>query len=204
MERRRLRDFDEWLALMEQAERGEGWLAWCEARGIYVAWSPSLVAAVTEVLRACGGPVLEVAAGDGTLARCLADHGLEVRPTDPVPSAPDVERLSCEEALARYAPRVVLSCFPPLDAGIEQRVTRHPAVRHYLYVGPLVNDRPGPEALWIEPGWDRIPLPAVDRFLISRLDYLADFTRRTHRRRAAALLLSRQGPPMIAGVSSAR
>ena len=177
---------------MEEAERGDGWLAWCEARGLYVAWNPPLVAAVAGVLRECGGPVLEVGAGDGLLARRLAEQGVEVRPADPAPAAPEVKRLSCQQALARYAPRAVLTCFAPLDAGIEEQVMSHPAVHHYLYVGPLINDRPGPEGLWSEPGWERIPLPEVDRFLISRLDYLADFTRRTHRRRAAALLLVRR------------
>jgi hypothetical protein len=187
-----LRDYQEWLALMEEAERGDGWLAWCEAQGVYVAWNPPLVEALAGVLRECGGNALEVGAGDGLLARRLAEQGIEVRPTDPAPAALDVERLSCEEALARYAPRVVLACFPPLDAGIEQRVTTHPGVLQFIYLGPLINDRPGPEALWSEPGWERVPLPEVDRFLISRLDYLADFTRRTHRRRAGAVLLARQ------------
>jgi len=186
-----LRHYEEWMALMEEAERGDGWLAWCEARGIFVAWNPQLVTALADVLRTCGEPVLEVAAGDGALAHCLAQYGLAVRPTDQTPSGPAVERLSCEEALARYAPRVVLACFPPLDAGLEQRVTTHPSVRHFLYLGPLVNDRPGPEALWSAPGWERVALPEVDGFLISRLDYLADFTRRTHRRRAGVVLLSR-------------
>ena len=189
-----LPEYDEWLALMEEAERGDGWLAWCESRGIYIGWTPPLIAALGGVLRECAGAgaVIEIAAGDATLARCLADHGLAVRPTDPQPRGTGVERLSCQEALEAYSPEVVLSCFAPLDAGIEERITAHPAVRHYLYIGPLIHDRPGPDGLWKHPGWLRAPLPEADRFLISRLDYLSDFSRRTHRRRASALLLSRE------------
>ncbi len=185
-----VREFDEWLGLMEEAERGDGWLAWCEACGVYVAWNPPFIAALAAVLRQCAGQdtVLEVAAGDGALARLLAQEGVDVRATDPQRGT---ERLSCEEALATHKPRVVLSCFAPLDGGIEACVTAHPGVERYLYIGPLINDRPGPDALWGHPRWAPERLPAVDEFLISRLDFLADFTRRTLRRRAAALLLSR-------------
>lgn len=186
----RVREFDEWLGLMEEAERGDGWLAWCESRGVFVAWNPPFIAALATALRRCAGEdtVLEVAAGDGTLARLLAREGVAVRATDAQCGA---EPLSCQEALANYELKTVLSCFAPLDAGIEAHVTAHPGVERYLYIGPLINDRPGPDALWSHPGWTRERLPAVDEFLISRLDFLTDFTRRTLRRRAAALLLSR-------------
>jgi hypothetical protein len=86
----------------------------------------------------------------------------------------------------------VLTCFPPLDAGIEASVFRCPAVRRFLYIGPLVYGRVSP-AWGLDSGaWEETPLPEVNRFLISRLDYLTDFTRRTWQRRAEATLFIRR------------
>jgi len=46
----------------------------------------------------------------------------------------------------------------------------------------------------IPPGtlnWTGESLPDAEQFLLTRLDYLNNFTRRTHRRRAYAVLLKR-------------
>lgn len=178
-----------WYERMESAERSNGWLAWCEGRGLFVIPSDEFVAALREVAPA---DALEIGAGDGTLAGLLG-----IRATDP--RGGPVEALDAREAIAKYAPGAVLTVFPPIDAGIEKIVLESPGVNWYLYIGPLIYGRPGPAALWrsldrAEPmGWAAEEPEAVNGVLLTRLDHLADFTRATHRRGAGAVIFRRRG-----------
>jgi hypothetical protein len=172
---------------MERAERDQGWLAWCNERSIFVALSEEFVSALSAAIKHAkpSGPVLEIAAGDGALAQALSQAGVNVIATDR-------ESVS---ALKRFTPDVVLACFPPIDCGIERTVLAHPGVKSFFYIGPLINERPGPETLWADPAWSGEPLTKVDQYLISRLDFLTDFTRATHLRRAGAVCLTRLTQP---------
>ncbi len=176
---------------MEAAEQADGWLAWCRDRDIFVACSGEFVDAVAQELRHLAGIILEIGAGSGELAAALHKRDVPVLATDPIPMGPNVTKLAARDALARYRPETVLSSFLPVDAGIEADILRSPGVRHYLYIGPVIMGRVGPDALWSVPQWRAKTLPEINRALISRLDSLPDFTRRTHQRGAGAVLLER-------------
>ena len=182
--------FDTALSLLEAADRSDGWLAACEEHHVYLALNREFVAELAAVLG--GGPeVLELGASDGQLARALQSHGVHIIATDPNPRAETVLLLTAAQALRQFKPRSVLVCFPPVDAGIESAILDTPSVRNIIYIGPEWNGRVGTDAIWNQQGWTVTSLPQVDRFIVSRLDYLVDFTRATHRRRAGALCLER-------------
>lgn len=107
-----------------------------QPRGIWCFWSRALVRALARL--AAGREVLELAAGDGTLARFLAAEGVPVRATDDHSwwkggAAPaGVERLDARDALARHAPRVVLCSFPPPGNAFERAVFRTRSVETYV------------------------------------------------------------------------
>ena len=181
-------NLDSWYERMEAAERGDGWLAWCRDRNLYVVCSDELVDALTKVLGRFTGSILEIGAGSGELAIELRRRGVPVTATDVAPGDSRVIALKAREALDLYKPLTVISSFLPVDAAIEAEVFRSSSARQYLYIGPMIMGRVGPEALW-SAGWAAAPLPEVDAALISRLDVLPDFTRRTHQRGAGAVLL---------------
>jgi hypothetical protein len=188
--------FDNALSLLEAADRSDGWLAACEERQVYLALNREFVAALVAQVdalrnRALHSEVLELGASDGQLALALQQNGISVIATDSNPRAAHVLPLTAAQALRQFQPRTVLTCFPPVDAGIEKAIFDTPSVRDIIYIGPEWNGRVGTDAIWNQPGWTVTPLPQVDRFIVSRLDYLVDFTRATHRRRAGALCLER-------------
>jgi hypothetical protein len=107
-----------------------------EPRGIYAFYSQELIRALAERIgdRAC----LEIAAGDGTLTRFLAEARVQIRATDDrswshaIKFPDDVERLDATQALARYQPKVVLCAFPPPRNTFERAVFRTPSVDLYV------------------------------------------------------------------------
>ena len=183
--------YEEALVSLAREERGEGWLAYCEARGIYQfptrEWTDALADAIREM-----GPELplELGAGCGTLGRMLRTRGISLRMTDPK-GGEDIEALGAAAALARYRPDFVLSSWLPFDAGAEEEVLRAPGVGAYLAIVQTGEGFTGGAALRGAPGWEITPLPAVDRWSISRMDFLSEVDRGEHIRRGRAYLLQR-------------
>jgi len=109
-----------------------------QPRGIWCFYSLELVRGLAALLD--GRPALEVAAGDGTLARFLRAEGADVTASDDQSWAreggypPDVERLDAAEAVARRRPRAVLCSFPPPGNGFERRVLASPGLELYVVV----------------------------------------------------------------------
>ena len=110
-----------------------------EPRGIYCFYSRPLV---TELARLIDGrAALEIGAGDGTLARFLADAGAEVTAIDDHSWAHAVEypegvlRQDAKSALQTYRPRVVICSFPPPGNDFERHVFRTRTVELYVVIG---------------------------------------------------------------------
>lgn len=184
---------DDCFSCMEQAERADSWHSWCRERNVYVSCTQELVQAVSAALSCSPSTILEIGAGSGEMASELRKRSIPVMATDPAAAGGrDVIPLNARDALVIYKPATVFSSFLPVDAGIEAQILRCASVRRYLYIGPKIMGRVGPDSLWSTPGWIASPLPEVDSCLISRLDVLPDFTRRTHIRGAGAVLLERR------------
>ena len=107
-----------------------------EPRGIYAFYSQELIQTLAE--RIGNRDCLEIAAGDGTLTRFLAQAGVRIRATDDhswshaIKFPADVEKLDAGQALARYQPKVVLCSFPPPRNAFEREVLRSPSVELYV------------------------------------------------------------------------
>jgi hypothetical protein len=176
---------------MEQAELSDSWLNWCRDRGVFVACAEELVTALANALRNSPPLILEVGAGSAQLAHELQRQNVAITPADPMSTNTSVIPLDARKALSIYRPATVFSSFLPVDAGIEKEILQCPSVQRYLYIGPKIMGRTGPESLWRSSGWEAREVPEIDRCLISRLDVLPDFSRRTHQRGAGAILLQR-------------
>ena len=109
-----------------------------EPRGIYCFYSGALVARLAALIgdRAC----VEIAAGDGTLARFLRDAGADVVATDDLswqktrrPLA-DVVEQDARTALRERAPAVVICSWPPAGNPFEQFVFKTASVELYIVI----------------------------------------------------------------------
>lgn len=110
-----------------------------QPRGIYCFYSRALIEELRQLIasRSC----LEIGAGDGTLARFLQDRGVRLTATDnhgwnkAVTYPESVIRLDAREALAAYAPEVVICSWPPAQNDFERHVFDTPSVQLYIVIG---------------------------------------------------------------------
>lgn len=109
-----------------------------QPEGIYCFYSRKLVVALAGLMasRSC----LEIAAGDGTLSRFLSEEGTSITATDDyswkheVGYPAFVQKLGAHEALARYAPEVVICSWPPANNTFERQVFKTRAVQLYIVI----------------------------------------------------------------------
>lgn len=109
-----------------------------EPQGIYCFYSRRLVRDLVTLID--GRPALEVAAGDGTLARFLRAAGAEITATDDhswsaVAFPGDVEKLDAKRALKRHEPQVVVCSWPPAGNDFEAAILATPSVQTYVVIG---------------------------------------------------------------------
>lgn len=109
-----------------------------QPRGIYCFYSGALIEALVALIgaRSC----LELAAGDGTLARFLSMAGLKIRATDDqswrhaISYPADVEPLEAAAALKQHQPAAVICSFPPPKNAFERQVFQTPSVQLYVVI----------------------------------------------------------------------
>lgn len=174
-------------------ELREGWLVFCEQQGVYqlpvIEWLDALAEEISGL--APRTPV-EVGTGDAAIGRALRAGGVNLRLTDPAGGC-GVEPLDARGALAAYAPDFVFSCWLPFDSGAERLILRAPSLRWYLAVAQTGPGYAGGEALWSAPGWRARELGAVNRWSVSRADFLSGASSGEHVRRGMAYLFTREG-----------
>src|SRR4051794_5978409 len=110
-----------------------------EPRGIYCFYSRPLIGRLAELIGE--RPCVEIAAGDGTLARFLRDAGAEVVATDDASwqatrrEGSDVGRQDAAAALRERRPAVVICSWPPAGNAFERHVFSTPSVETYIMIG---------------------------------------------------------------------
>lgn len=110
-----------------------------QPEGIYCFYSRELISALVVLIG--GRSCLEIAAGDGTLSRFLAERGVAIKASDDgswehsVRYPEWVERQDAKESLRMHAPEVVLCSWPPAGNGFERQVFRTQSVRLYVVIG---------------------------------------------------------------------
>lgn len=107
-------------------------------KGIYCFYSKPLIARLAELIG--DRPALEIAAGDGTLSRFLADAGVEITATDDhswgqVGFPDEVVRQDAAQAVRKRRPEVVICSWPPAGNGFEHAVFDTPSVQLYVVIG---------------------------------------------------------------------
>jgi hypothetical protein len=107
-------------------------------QGIYCFYSKPLVRKLAEMIG--DRSALEIAAGDGTLSRFLADAGVDITPTDDhswrdVKFPESVIRQDAREAIRSRQPQVVICSWPPAGNDFEREVFRTPGVELYVVIG---------------------------------------------------------------------
>lgn len=183
--------YAEAIALIAREERGEGWLPYCERREIFQLPTAEWAGALAEALVPLGaGRILEVGAGGGALGDALIERGIALTMTDPAGRG-DVERLGVREALGKYRPDLVLSCWLPIDLGAEKIILADPGVRWYLAIVQTGPGFAGPEGFLDNPAWSAERIEEADRWSVSRADFLDGVDSGAHVRRGAAFLLTR-------------
>jgi hypothetical protein len=110
-----------------------------QPKGIYCFYSRELVRGIAALVG--DRPALEIAAGDGTLARFLRTAGVPVTATDDgswgsvITYPADVVRQGAREALRAHAPAVVLCSWPPAGNPFERHVFATRSVELYVMIG---------------------------------------------------------------------
>ena len=140
-------------------------------RGIYCFYTSALVDRLAGIVG--DRPCLEVAAGDGTLARFLADRGVDVTATDdqswagPVEYPAHVRKQSAAAALREHAPSVVLCSWPPPGNRFERQVLATPSVQTYLVVTTRQRAEAGDwDAYLGTPGFDLVEHADLGRLVV--------------------------------------
>lgn len=109
-----------------------------QPEGIWCFYSSKLVSRLAELIG--DRPCLEIAAGDGTLTRFLAEAGVKVTATDnyswndtiTFPGA--VLRQDARTALREHQPKVVICSWPPAGNDFERYVFSTPSVDLYVVI----------------------------------------------------------------------
>jgi hypothetical protein len=107
-------------------------------KGIYCFYSKPLIRRLADTIG--DRAALEIAAGDGTLSRFLADEGVDITPTDDhswrdVEFPETVVRQDAREAVRSRRPQVVLCSWPPAGNDFERAVFGTPEVELYVVIG---------------------------------------------------------------------
>jgi hypothetical protein len=109
-----------------------------QPEGIYCFFSKELIMALAGLIgkRSC----VEIAAGDGTLTRFLAQQGVKIQATDDyswehaVRYPEWVSRVDAKEALRLHSPEVVICSWPPAGNSFERQVFRTRSVQLYIVI----------------------------------------------------------------------
>lgn len=160
-------------ALLDACGRGTARLTpliWARQHFVHQFLTGEFVDGLAARLAGHAGPLLEVGAGRGELARALGRRGVAVIATDdgswldgrlrwPSRTPDGVEALAYTAALALYQPAFVLCAWMPLGADWTPAFRACPTVRGYLPIGEGPGGCTGTAATFDAPyGWRRTKL----------------------------------------------
>ena len=118
-----------------------------ELRGLYCFYSKELINELTKLIGT--KPCLEIAAGDGSLARFLESQGTQIVATDnrswkfAIQYPETVICLEVEDALKQYKPEIILCSWPPRNNGFEEHIFKSSCVQTYIVISSEVESASG-------------------------------------------------------------
>jgi hypothetical protein len=142
-----------------------------QPKGIYCFYSRRLIRELAGLID--GRPCLEIAAGDGTLSRFLADEGVQITATDDhswdrnvtYPAA--VERQDASTALRTHEPQVVICSWPPPANAFERDVFTTRSVQLYIVINAGLELGSGDwDGYRRQTAFDLVEEPALSRLVL--------------------------------------
>lgn len=146
-------------------------MALVQPRGIYCFYSQELI----DALRTMVGDAkcLEIAAGDGTLSRFLADEGVNIVATDDyswsdrITFTDAVKKQDARKALIAHQPEVVLCSWPPAGNPFERDVFTTRSVHTYIVITSRHEFAAGDwDAYRNAEGWEMTERPDLARVVL--------------------------------------
>jgi len=169
--------------LEDRSHRDSGqrrWFNFCEDHGVHNVYNIEFINALANEIRGLNDsfPIVEICAGDGKLSHQLRKRGIDIKPTDDYSRKllknGLVEKLSHQEALGKYEPRVVLASWIPYST-IGFDILDYPSVKQFINIGEDVGG-----ATWMTDNineikeWDREYLENVQKYGICITDLQKD------------------------------
>jgi hypothetical protein len=120
--------------------------------------------------------ILDVCAGDGTLAKILSDRGLNIVAVDNY-SWPfekrffDVQKMSYNEGLEKFQPDVVIGCWMPLNSNWTPSFRKTKSVKHYIQIGEGDGGCTGGDTK-DRKKWPIVLDENIEKYLLCRTDWL--------------------------------
>ncbi len=185
--------YAEAMEMLAEEEQRKGWLLYCEGKNLYqlpvIEWLDALR---EEIVALAPQRPLEVGAGAAIIGKALQSHGVHLKLTD-LAGQDGVEALDARDALTVHTPDFVFSCWLPFDSGVDRLVFGEKNLRWYLTIVQQGPGYAGSESLWDAPGWRVRELSEVNRWSVSRADFLSEIDSGEHVRHGMAYLFTREG-----------
>lgn len=157
----------------------KSWWGFCNEYGVHNVYNIEFMGALAEEIKKLNdSPIVEICAGDGKLSHQLRKQGIDIKATDDYSCGNIrydtnlVERLSHQEALTKYNPRIVIASWVPYQARIGFDVLDFPSVKYFLDIGEDVNGATWmTEEIYDRKDCKRVYLKNVGKYSICRTDY---------------------------------
>ena len=176
----RLLPYKETITKLSLEEKSEGWIVWCEYNGVFQYPVVEWIDIIAETIRKTGSKKnLEIASGNGLIGKAINEVGIPVLLSD-ITNQKESEKLDAENALMKYNPDLVFSCWVPFDSNIDSLILNYPTVSWYLTVVQTGPGFIGNESIWNSPGWNFEEIQSASKFSVSRSDFLTNIDHGEH------------------------
>jgi len=164
--------------LEEQSDKGSshrGWFGFCQDNSLFNVHNAEFVDALAgEIKKLDNSPIVEICAGNGKLSYHLRLRGIDIKPTDNHSwrlSDDLVEKLSHQEALEKYNPKIVVASWIPYKSQIGLDALNYPSVSHIISIGENTGSRKQLIEGYDKKEWNMRYFENVEESSICRTDY---------------------------------
>lgn len=176
----RLLPYKETIAKLSLEEKSEGWIVWCEDNGVFQYPVVEWIDIIAETIGKTGSTKnLEIASGNGLIGNAINEAGVPILLSD-LKNKKESENLDAENALMKFNPDLVFTCWVPFDSDIDSLILNYPTVSWYLTVMQAGPGFIGNESIWNSPGWNFKEIQSANKFSVSRSDFLTNIVHGEH------------------------
>ena len=150
---------------------------------VFEIFTVGYINSLAEYLRSRGDNIIiEVGAGDGRLSEYLRQKGIKIIATDDyswdIPKLFDVEKISNIQALEKYSPNIIVSCWMPYGSDWTPTFRKFSSVKEYIIIGEASGGCVGSESIWEDhPGFTELWDNPYDKDLIEPYPFATQYCR---------------------------